>query len=129
MFYQGKMLSSPKTQNSIRTVAMPEFLCDHLRDHINRLYKPEPTDRLFPYTNIVLYRAMKKASAAAGVPRIRIHDLRHSHVSMLIDMGFAPQLVAERIGDNVEMVYQVYGHLYPHRHKELADKLHEFVSK
>ena len=66
---------------------------------------------------------MKNGAAAAGIPLIRIHDLRHSHVSLLIDMKFQPLLIAERIGDTVEMVNRVYGHLYPNRHNEVAEKL------
>lgn len=65
---------------------------------------------------------------ATEVKFIRIHDIRHSHVSMLIDLGFSPHLIAERIGDTVDMVSNVYGHLYPNRHIEVADKLQEIVS-
>lgn len=127
--YHGKdIITPPKTENSNRTVTIPQFLCNNIQEHIGRMYRPEPDDRIFCYTNQVLYHAMKKGSVAAGVPRIRIHDIRHSHVSMLIDLGFTPQLVAERIGDTVEMVYSTYGHLYPNRHIEVADKLQEIVS-
>lgn len=58
----------------------------------------------------------------------RIYDLRHPHVSLLIEMGFSPHLIAERIGDTVQMVNNTYGHLYPTRHKEVADKLNNLVS-
>ncbi|MGN0414134.1 MAG: hypothetical protein ACI4FX_01415 [Agathobacter sp.] len=70
---------------------------------------------------------MKRGCEAAGIPLIRIHDLRHSHVSLLIEMGFSPHLKAERIGDTVQMVNNTYGHLYPIRHKEVADKLNEII--
>lgn len=128
-YHYKDIITPPKTENSNRVVTVPQFLCDEIQEHIHRLYHPEPDDRIFGYTNQVLYHAMKKGSEAAGVPRIRIHDIRHSHVSMLIDLGFTPQLVAERIGDTVEMVYSTYGHLYPNRHIEVADKLQEIVSK
>ena len=58
-----------------------------------------------------------------GMPRIRVHDFRHSHVALLIHMGFPALLIAERIGDTVEMVNKTYGHLYPNRHKEVAERL------
>lgn len=70
---------------------------------------------------------MQRCAAAAGVPIIRIHDLRHSHVSLLIDMGFSPHLIAERIGDTVQMVNNTYGHLYPARHQEVADRLNDII--
>lgn len=37
-------------------------------------------------------------------------------------------LIAERIGDTVEMVNNIYGHLYPNRHEEVADRLEQLVS-
>lgn len=58
----------------------------------------------------------------------RFHELSHSHVSLLIDMGFPAMLIAERIGDTVEMINNTYGHLYPNRHEEVADKLEQLVS-
>lgn len=51
----------------------------------------------------------------------------HSHVSLLIDMGFSAHLIAERIGDTVQMVNNTYGHLYPTKHKEVADKLNNLI--
>lgn len=70
---------------------------------------------------------MKRGSTAANIPIIRIHDLRHSHVSLLINMGFSPHLIAERIGDTVQMVNNTYGHLYPNKHSEVADRLNEIL--
>ncbi len=43
-------------------------------------------------------------------------------------MGFPAMLIAERIGDTVEMVNNIYGHLYPNRHEEVADRLEQLVS-
>ena len=77
-------------------------------------------------TSSRLYTAIQKGAEAAGVKRIRVHDLRHSHVSLLINLDFPPLLIAERIGDSVDMVNRIYGHLYPSRHKEVAAKLEQF---
>ncbi len=52
---------------------------------------------------------------------------REPHVSLLIDMGFTPHLIAERIGDTVEMVNKVYGHLYPNKHNEVANRLNQLI--
>ncbi len=51
----------------------------------------------------------------SGVKRIRLHDLRHSHASMLVDMGVAHLLeIAERLGhEKVETTLNLYSHLYP----------------
>lgn len=123
------IITSPKTANSVRDITIPPFLVDCLSDYAGRIYGIEPGERLFKTTQSKLITAMEKYSSAAGIRRIRIHDLRHSHVSLLIDLGFSPLLIAERIGDTVDMVNNIYGHLYPNRHNEVADKLQQLVSK
>lgn len=123
------IITSPKTAQSVRTVTIPTFLSDSLTDYINRLYGIGPKDRLFQTTQSKLITAMGRYSKAAGVKRIRTHDIRHSHVSLLIELGFTPLLIAERIGDSVDMVNNIYGHLYPNKHNEVADKLQQLVSK
>ena len=53
-------------------------------------------------------------SSLAGVKTIRIHDFRHSHASLLANMGINIQEVARRLGhSNVEMTWNTYSHLYP----------------
>ena len=66
---------------------------------------------------------MDRGAKAAGVKRIRIHDLRHSHISLLIDMGFSAVAIADRVGhESIEITYR-YAHLFPSKQKEMADKL------
>ena len=57
--------------------------------------------------------------------RMRIHDLRHSHVAYLIELGFSPVEIAERMGHESISVTFMYSHLYPSKQKSLADKLNE----
>ena len=55
--------------------------------------------------------------------RIRIHDLRHSHVSLLIEMGFSALAIADRVGhESVDITYK-YAHLFPSKQQETAQKL------
>ena len=57
----------------------------------------------------------------SGVKRIRLHDLRHSHASMLVDMGVAPLEIAERLGhEKVETTLNTYSHLHPSTQSKLA---------
>lgn len=123
------VFTTPKTPGSVRNVTIPPFLADELKDYRGRFYDSAPTERVFPLSKSKLATAMKNGCKASGIKRIRIHDIRHSHVSLLIDMGFSAHLVAERIGDSVEMVNKIYGHLYPNRHAEVADRLQKLVSK
>ncbi len=95
---------------------------------MKRLYGLKPSDRIIPLIDCSVRAALKRECLKLGVKQIRVHDLRHSHVSLLIDMGFPAMLIAERIGDTVEMVNNIYGHLYPNRHEEVADRLEQLVS-
>ena len=69
-----------------------------MKDYISRLYALRPDDRIFTITKSGLHHEMDRGCKETGVKRIRIHDLRHSHVSMLIDMGFSAVDIAERVG-------------------------------
>lgn len=129
-FNKADHITPPKTSRSNRTVTLPPFLVDILKEYISHLYDMQQDDRLFGLvTPQKLKTAIKNGCESTGIKCIKIHELRHSHVSMLIDMGFTPFLIAERIGDTPEMINKVYGHLYPNRHQEVADKLNKLVSK
>ena len=66
---------------------------------------------------------MERGTKETGVKRIRIHDIRHSHVSLLIDLGFSATAIADRLGhESIEITYN-YAHLFPSKQTEMADKL------
>lgn len=58
-----------------------------------------------------------------GVQRIRIHDLRHSHAALLVELGYSIVAVAERLGDTVEVAMATYTHLYPDKMESLVQDL------
>ena len=117
------VITSPKTRKSVRTIRMPEFLCDEMQDYIKSLYGVTKEDRIFPVTKSYLYHEMERGAEAAGVKRIRIHDLRHSHVSLLIDMGFSAVAIADRVGhESIDITYR-YAHLFPSKQTEMAARL------
>ena len=90
---EGKdVITDPKTPKSKRNVSMPDFLCEELKDYIGRLYGILPTDRIFHLTKSFLHHEMTRGAEKAGVKRIRIHDLRHSHVSLLISMAIGNEV-------------------------------------
>ena len=62
------------------------------------LYGLKKRDRIFTVTKSYLHHEMDRGARAAGVKRIRIHDLRHSHISLLIDMGSSAVAIAGRVG-------------------------------
>ena len=121
---KGKdVITSPKTVKSNRTIKMPDFLCDEMRDLVSSLYDCKPTDRLFPVTKHFLKHEMERGCKDAGVKRIRIHDIRHSAISLLIEMGFSAVAIAERVGhESIDITYR-YAHMFPSTQTEMADKL------
>ncbi|MEE1015386.1 MAG: tyrosine-type recombinase/integrase, partial [Lachnospiraceae bacterium] len=81
-------------------------------------------ERLFRFTKSYMEHCMVNGIEKSGVKRIRLHDLRHSHASMLVDMGVAPLEIAERLGhEKVETTLNTYSHLYPSTQSKLAGLL------
>lgn len=117
------VITTPKTPKSIRVIQMPQFLCDEMQDYLKLFYRLDNDSRIFPISKNYLHREMDRGSKAAGVKRIRIHDLRHSHISLLIDMGFSALAIADRVGHECIDITFRYAHLFPTRQIELADKL------
>lgn len=116
-------ITTPKTEKSNRVIELPEFLCEELEDYFGMLYKCDEKTRLFTISKSYLHREMDRGAKLAGVKRIRIHDLRHSHVAHCIELGFSPVAIAERMGhEGINITYN-YAHLYPSTQKTLAEKL------
>ena len=123
---QGKdVITSPKTEKSNRVIDLPEFLCEELEDYFGMFYGCHAKTRLFPMTKHYLHHEMDRGCRETGVKRIRIHDLRHSHVAHLIELGFSPVQIAERLGHEGITVTMRYSHLYPSKQAELAARLNE----
>lgn len=121
---QQDIISEPKTPKSNRIVTIPDFLCKILRSYIKKR-RLQPQDRLFPYTKHYLHHEMTRGCRKSNIPRIRLHDLRHSHASLLIELNFSPLLISERLGhEKIDTTLNIYGHLYPNKQAELAKALH-----
>lgn len=117
------LITTPKTEKSNRVIKMPQFLADEMQDYLRQLYGIEPNDRMFTVTKSYLHREMNRGAKEAGVKRIRIHDIRHSAVSLLIDMGFSATAIADRVGhESIDITYN-YAHLFPSKQTEMAEKL------
>ena len=117
------LITTPKTEKSNRVITMPKFLSDEIQDYLKMLYDIEPDARMFTVTKSYLYREMERGAKEAGVKRIRVHDLRNSHVSLLIDMGFSATAIADRVGhESIDITYN-YAHLFPSKQTEMADRL------
>lgn len=118
------VITPPKTPKSKRVITIPEFLATDIKDYMDSLYDLQEDDRLFPITKYYLEHEMQRGIKESGVKRIRVHDLRHSHASMLIELGFSPLEIANRLGhEKVETTLNTYAHLYPNKQTKLAERL------
>lgn len=122
------LIQTPKTPKSKRVITLPVQTMEIIKKYAGKLYDYRPTDRLFTCTKSYLSHEMIRGCKLSGVKKIRVHDIRHSHASLLIELGFQPLLVSERLGhENIETTLQTYSHLHPNKQQEVADKLSEIA--
>lgn len=119
------IITGPKTSKSNRVIKMPEFLCEEMQDYLSQIYKIQPHERIFPVTKYYLKHEMTRGCRHSGVKKIRIHDIRHSHVSLLINMGFSALAIGERVGHEAEKITYRYAHLFPTVQTEMANRLND----
>lgn len=137
--YHGEV-TAPKTKAATRDIYLPTHMMDDLRKYLiwykeNNIYKEnyvlfgtffkalsESTiDRWFTSTLKVLDDDLPEGET---FPRIVIHELKHSHASMLVNHGASPMIIAQRLGhSSTEEVTSRYGHLYPSTQKEIIKYL------
>lgn len=120
----------PKTSASIRTVVIDEDTIRELKNWMEVQKKVlKDCNFVLSYSGIptskhTLPRALEKLAGLAGVHRIKIHALRHSHVALLISMGVNPLIVKDRLGhEKIQTTLGTYGHLYPNSNFEVAKML------
>lgn len=118
------IINEPKTPKSKRKISISDSLCKDIEEYENKLYDFNDDDRIFHFDKCFLKNEMKRICKKSGVKKIRIHDLRHSHASLLIELGFTPLLIAERLGhEKVQTTLDTYSHLYPNKGDVVANKL------
>lgn len=117
------VITPPKTPKSVRTIVMPRFLGEEVQEYLELYPGILPDDRIFTVNKSYLHHEMTRGCKETGVKRIRIHDLRHSHVSLLIEMGYTPLAIAERLGHESSQVTLTCAHLFPNKREEMAKRL------
>lgn len=122
----------PKTDAGDRTVPIPQWLCDDLASMLVERKDTSRDSWLFQTRQRnALHRdhfreyVVLPALRAAGLPEtIRTYDLRHSHASLLIDLGANPLAVAQRMGhSDAAFTLRVYGHLFEGAQAKLSEQL------
>lgn len=120
----------PKNKSSIRDIQIPAPLIAVLQEHKKRQKAIDgftEENRVCGGIDVLkdtsIENANKLFAQKAGLPKIRIHDFRHSHVTLLCNEGINIQEIARRLGhSNVQTTWNTYSHLYP-RENERAMKI------
>lgn len=116
------VITPPKTKKSVRKIVMPAFLSEEMQDYIQSICLEE-NDRIFLFSKSFLHHEIRRCCELTGIKQIRVHDLRHSHVSLLINMGYSALSIADRMGhESVDITYR-YAHLFPNVQSNMADSL------
>lgn len=128
-------LKEPKTGKG-RRIDLPAFALDALNAHRQQsLAEGTLSDAVFvaPDGNYLQpsnmrQRSFDKAIERAGVPKIRFHDLRHTHATLLLAAGENVKVVSERLGHStVKMTLEVYAHVLPGMQKQAADRMQKLL--
>lgn len=124
------VLTTPKTIQSYRTVLLPDKCYSSILD-LRALHEQCEgfTDDKFlfgfdkPFDDNKIHRYTDKWIKQAGVKKIRIHDFRHSHISLLINMGFDAFQISKRTGNSISVINSNYAHLFSDVQQRMVDKL------
>ena len=129
----GLILGEPKTKTSKRAVTLPKAAYDKLKAHLDQLNRSQglifTTGTGTPIAPRNFVREFKKCLLSAGLPDIRVHDLRHSHASLLLASGVNPKLVQERLGHaSVSLTLNLYSHTIPSLGYQVSEKLDQIMA-
>lgn len=120
------IISLPKTDAGKRTIYLPQFVLDKMSEYIDMLYGRMGKDRLFVVTKSTLEKSIKRGAERAELKKIRVHDLRHSHASLLISQNVDIATISKRLGhEKIKTTLNIYGHMFDANAKGVADILEE----
>lgn len=130
-FKNGRIITNPKTNNSYRTITMPNIVKNKLKEwhdvcstftsysECSLVFFNEQSTECILSQNTLRRRLLNGIERANekgnNIPKIRVHDLRHSHASYLINNmsnGFTDYDIAQRLGDTVETLHNTYAHWF-----------------
>lgn len=143
------VIGKPKTKSAIRTIAIPEMLVTALRQHKDRQTFHATSMRTGPFADLYLDRDLVICTETGGphnpaniydhlsamlekasLPRVRVHDLRHTYASHLIADGVPLPVVAKQLGHaSPAITMQVYAHMVPGQQREAADAIERLFGK
>jgi len=137
------ILKNPKTESSERTISAPNEIMSMLKNHkkkqLESKLKGEISNKmnlLFfdknekPIAQDVLSKKFSKFLKDNNLEHIRFHDLRHSHVTLLINSKVPIKVISERVGhSNINTTLNIYAHALKEMDSEASDKISETLFK
>lgn len=123
-------LSTPKTVSSIRTLLMPDALFDALLGW--KSVQPQPSDLNLVCTDYEgkrltsnqLQRAFKRILTESGLPNVRLHDLRHSYATLMLQSNVQSKIVCEILGhSSIDVTLDIYSHVLTGMQKPAVDAI------
>jgi integrase len=127
------VFSQPKTARGRRVLALDDITVAALRDLRNQSRRESETlvflhemgEHLNPSE---VSRRFRRLVTRSGLPRIRLHDLRHTHATLALEAGIHPKIVSERLGHaTVSLTLDVYSHAVAHMQAEAASQIARLV--
>lgn len=116
------IITDPKTSKGIRLATIPASLCLELEQYA-RNGGFEPGDKMSSVSRGFLAKRLKDYATESNLQSISVHELRHSHASLLINLGYSLNLIADRLGHGSVTTTQHYTHLFLNKNNEIAERL------
>ena len=135
------ILKSPKTESSERTISAPKEIINLLREHKRNQLEDKLKGKIKNNLNLlffdknenpiaqdVLSKKFNRFLKDNDLDHIRFHDLRHSHVTLLINSKVPIKVISERVGhSNVNTTLNIYAHTLKEMDSEASDKISEVL--
>lgn len=117
------VIGPTKTRTSNRTIHVAKVLMEELKEYRDMVYKPEESGRVFPLSKTPVNRALKRGAEKAGLTPIRVHDIRHSAITHLIEMNYPVTEVGRLAGQKSMSITFRYAHSLPEAQIQMAKAL------
>ncbi|EOS8268468.1 site-specific integrase [Bacillus cereus] len=138
----GRIKTGAKNDSSIRSIHIPSILINELLAHKDRIESEKQqfgaeyndhdlvvcTQNGKPIIPRNFRQFFKETTKRVGLPRIRVHDLRHTHATMLIEQNVNVKLISSRLGhSSIKTTLDIYSHVLPSMDKSISDELDKII--
>ena len=141
---RGLILLPTKTESSRRTIAIEEEVADVLRQNKGaQILRKIELESIWHSEGFVfthsdgapldpekVTKEFSKVTHQAGMKGVRLHDLRHSHASLMLKAGVQPKVISERLGhSSISVTMDIYGHVLPGLQEDAARRFSTLLNQ